>query len=187
MRELPDLWMPPRPALPYSGDVDPLIRELHVLPRRFGPRPRSSTGLPFRQLDQLPPLGIIDRLHEMCLELQGVRTRQSRFAAPRSRALWLAEPAAPGPQNAFIDGREFCHLDEPPEGSIHLTMPPSDVESVVARGWAERHPIYTLGVHPALVLIYAPRDSEELATVFSLVTHSWRFAGGLSLAVPVYA
>jgi hypothetical protein len=42
-------------------------------------------------------------------------------------------------------------------------------------------------VHPALVLVYAPRDSAELETVFQLVTHSWRFAGGLDVAVPACA
>jgi len=167
--------------------VDLLIRELHALPWRFGPRPRSSAGLPFRQLDQFPPPGMIDRLHGKSLELQGVRSRQSRFASPRSRALWLSEPAEPAPPHAFIDGREFCHLDEPPEGSIHLALPPAGVEIVVAHGWAERHPIHSLGVHPGLVLIYAPRDTAELDTVFSLVAHSWRFAGGLSLPVSACA
>jgi phospholipase/carboxylesterase len=187
MRELPVLSMARAAVLAYSGEVDPLIRELHALPWRFGPRPRSSAGLPFRQLDQFPPPGIIERLHGKSLELQGVRSRQSRFASPRSRALWLTEPAAPGPPHAFIDGREFCHLHEPPDGSIHLTLPPAVVETVVARGWAERHPIHSLGVHPALVLVYAPRDSAELDTVFRLVASSWRFAGGLSLAIPVCA
>jgi hypothetical protein len=167
--------------------VDVLIPELYALPRRFGPRPRSGARLPFRQLDQFPPAELLDELHRLCLDLPGVRSRQSRFAAPRSRALWLAESSLSGPPEAFIDGREFCHLHEPPDGSIHLTLPPREVEGVVARGWAERHPIHSLGVHHALLLVYSPRNALELEIVFSLIAHSWRFAGGLGRALPASA
>jgi hypothetical protein len=169
------------------ADVDVPIPELYALPRRFGPRPRSGARLPFRPLDQFPPAGLAGQLHRLCLELPGVRIRQSRFADPQSRALWLAGSSLEGPPEAFIDGREFCHLHEPPGGSIHLTLPPAEVEGVVARGWAERHPIHHLGLHPALVLVYAPRDPLELEIVFSLIAHSWRFAGGLGRAVPTCA
>jgi hypothetical protein len=134
--------------------------------------------LPFRQLDQFPPSMVVERLLAMCLELPGVRARQSRFAEPESRALWLADPVPVGPPEAFIDGREFCHLHAPPDSSIHLTLPPASVEGVIANGWAERHPIHSLGVHPALVMVYAPRDASELEAVFTLVSHSWRFAAG---------
>ena len=174
-------------AITYPDGVDVLIPELYSVPRRFGPRPRSSARLPFRQLDQYPPSGMMERLHRMCLDLPGVRSRESRFASPRSRALWVAGPASAVPPEAFIDGREFCHLGAPPEGSIHLTLPPSEVEGVVARGWAERHPLHRLGLHPALVLVYAPRDAGELEAVFTLVAHSWRFAGGAPAVVSACA
>lgn len=157
-----------------------LVGASYLLLRRPGPRPRASAGLPFRQLDQFPPIGMTQRLVEMCLDLPGVRSRQSRVAPPQSRALCLIEPPAAGPPEAFIDGREFCHLHAPPEGSIHLTLPPADAEAIIALGWAERHPIHSAGLHANLVMVYAPRDAAELENVFRLVEHSRRFAGGVA-------
>jgi phospholipase/carboxylesterase len=153
-------------------------QELHLLPGRFGPRPRSSDALPFRQLDQFPPAELQHRLFEMCFHLPGVRSRQSRLATPQSRALCLTDLAPSGPSEAFIDGREFCHLHALPEGSIHLMLPRHVVECVVALGWAERHPAQKLGLFKNLVLVYGPRDRAELEIVFSLIEHSCRFARG---------
>jgi phospholipase/carboxylesterase len=152
--------------------------ELHLLPVRFGPRPRATGILPFRQIDQLSPIELTDRLFTMCLDLPGVRSRQSRLASPQTRALCLVDGAASGPPEAFIDAREFCHLHTPPSGSIHLTLPAEAIEGVVALGWAERHPIQNLGLHPTLVMVYGPRDSAELEVVFCLIEHSLRFARG---------
>lgn len=154
------------------------LPRLHLLPGRFGPRPRVTDGLPFRQTDQFPPADVLHRLVERCLGIPGVRSRQSRFATPQSRALYLADPAPNGPAEAFIDGREFCHLHAPPEGSLHLTLPASVVEQLTALGWVMRHPAHQLGIFQRLVLVYAPRNTVELDVVFNLVEHSCRFAKG---------
>jgi phospholipase/carboxylesterase len=164
--------------------------ELHRLPGRFGPRPRSNEALPFRQLDQFPPAELQQRLVDLCLRLPGVRSRQSRVATPLSRALCLADGYAFGPPDAFIDGREFCHIHPLPEGSIHLMLPSEEIESVVALGWAERHPVQHLNVLHNLVMVYGPRDRSELDIVFSLVERSCRFARGrrsrTDTPIPVY-
>jgi hypothetical protein len=157
-----------------------LPQETHLLPGRFGPRPRTSTGLPFRQLDQLPAPEMIARLANLCGDLPGVRVRESRMAAPGTFALAVDDRAARGPAQAFIDGNEFCHLHPAPHGSIHLTLPVQAVEGIVALGWAERHPIYTLGVMKSLVLIYGPRTREELEVTLSLIEHSCSYAKGLA-------
>ena len=158
--------------------------QLRLLPGRFGPRPRVTDGLPFRQADQFPPVEMLQRLFELCLGLPGVRSRPSRFATPQSRALYLTDPAPAGPPEAFIDGREFCHLHAPPEGSVHLTLPPGVVEQLVALGWVVRHPINHLGLFHNLVLVYAPRTVVEVDVVFSLVEHSYRFAKGAVHSLP---
>jgi phospholipase/carboxylesterase len=160
------------------------LRAAHLLPGRFGPRPRSSAALPFRQLDQFPPAELQQRLYERCVNLPGVRTRQSRVATPQSRALCLADRESYGPPEAFIDGREFCHIHPLPEGSIHLTLPIEEIETLVALGWVERHPIQSLGLFHNLVMVYGPRDVAELEIVFSLVELSCRFAKGARARVP---
>jgi hypothetical protein len=153
-------------------------RQFYRLPGRFGPRPRVSDALPFRQADQFPSADVLQRLLERCVQIPGVRSRQSRFATPQSRALYLADPAPNGPPEAFIDGREFCHLHAPPEGSLHLTLPGDVVEQLTALGWVMRHPVHQLGLFQNLVLVYAPRNAVELDVVVNLVGHSCRFARG---------
>jgi hypothetical protein len=159
-----------------------LPQQTHLLPGRFGPRPRTSSGLPFRQLDQFPAAEMVSRLAKLCRDLPGMRLRESRMAVPGTVALAIDDGAARGPEQAFIDGHEFCHLHPAPHGSIHMTLPVPAVEGIVALGWAERHPIHTLGVMKSLVLVYGPRTCEELEVALSLIEHSCHYARGLSRA-----
>src|SRR5512142_1178507 len=128
-------------------------QQLHLLPGRFGPRPRTTDGLPFRQVDQLPDPEIARRLTALCLELPNVQVRQPRMAVPGTLALAIPHRLARSPEQAFIDGREFCHVHPAPYGSLHLTISAAEVERVVALGWAERHPIAQLGFMRSLVLV----------------------------------
>ena len=100
------------------------------------------------------------------------------MASAGCRALCVDDGVAAGPLEAFIDAHEFCHLHGLPEGCIHATLPPSMVESVVALGWAERHPLHRLGLMRSLVMIYAPRDEAELDIVVALVECARKFAIG---------
>src|SRR3954463_181496 len=93
------------------------VNRLYLLPARFGPRPRTSDCLPFRQLDQFPPADIQRRLLELSLDLPHVYARQSRVTAPQCRALCIDDDNAAGPAEAFIDGPEFCHIHPLPEGA----------------------------------------------------------------------
>ena len=101
------------------------------------------------------------------------------MALPQTAALCLAEETAGGPADAFIDGTEFCHLHPPPEGSLHLTLPEPVRSKAIDFCWAETHPVAVSGaLSRCLVLVYAPRDEQELAVVVSLLETSWRFARG---------
>jgi phospholipase/carboxylesterase len=131
-------------------------------------------------LDQWPPEEIAAELIELSLSLPDVRSKQSRMASPKCHALWLPDRYASGPAGAFIDAHEFCHLHPLPEGSIHLTLPNPLRDRVVQLGWAEQHPLVRAGVMPeTLVMVYAPRDREELAISLNLVWNSCRFARGI--------
>jgi len=50
---------------------------------------------------------------------------------------------------------------------MHMIFGPSDARTVIEKGWGERHPLS--GVYPGLpvtyLMIYAPRDQEEVAMV----------------------
>jgi hypothetical protein len=64
-----------------------------------------------------------------------------------------------------------------PEANIHLTLPGDIRSCAVEMGWAEPHPAVRIGVMPeALVMIYAPRNQNELAIVLDLISSSYEFA-----------
>jgi hypothetical protein len=165
--------------------VPSIADRLHLLPGRFGARPRTSGRLPFRQLDQFSPADIQPQLVELSSALPHVHVRQSRVASPDCRALWLHDSVASGPAEAFIDGHEFCHVYPLPEGYVHVTLPPSMVEGIVALGWAERHPLHRLGVMNALVMVYAPRDACELSVVLGLIDCGRQFGMGAVTGVGI--
>jgi phospholipase/carboxylesterase len=158
---------------------------LHLPKRRTGP-PQTSRTLPHRQLDQWPPPEIQRRLLDECLALPDVRPRQSRMAPPGTAALFLPDDLARGVREAYIDQHEFCHLHPPPEGTIHLTLPQPVHRQVVELGWGEPHPMAGSGLSPNLVLIYGPRDVEELEIVLGLVVICRSFATG-AIGLPAAA
>ena len=154
---------------------------------RSGARPRMHRALPHIQLDQLPTEDHLEELLSVCLRIPCVRTKQSRMAASGCNALYLPDAHALGPSEAFIDGHEFCHLHPMPQGNIHLTLPLFLREQTIRLGWGERHPIAEAGILIALVTLYAPRDRQELATVFALIVQSCRYAQGIPQVAPASA
>jgi hypothetical protein len=101
------------------------------------------------------------------------------MASPECHALSLPDQFCAGPPSAYIVDHEFCHLHPLPDSSIHLTLPRDAREPAIRLGWAVQHPASRAGILPeTLVMVYAPRDSEELAIVLRLYSHSYLFARG---------
>ncbi len=74
-------------------------------------------------------------------------------------------------------GREFAHLHPPQDGSLHAALPPDIVKTAIANGWAERHPLAgRFGLPENVVMIYGPRDDDELRIVLELLGESYRYA-----------
>lgn len=131
------------------------------------------------QLDQLPPGRVISDLAGLLFALPGVREQPSAISVPGARALWLDPNDARGPREAFLVAREFGHLHPPPEGSLHVALPPTLASEAIATGWAEIHPVARLGLIPGnVVMLYAPRDDSEVAVVLDLVRSALAFAQG---------
>jgi hypothetical protein len=149
------------------------------LPRRAGPRPRTTPTNPHTQLDQNPEPQVVEKLFRRVFALPGVEECPSAISVPGARALWLSRDVPMGPREAFMIGREFAHIHPMSDGSLHAALPPAVAEEAVRRGWAEQHPVARLGhIPPNVVMIYAPRDDEELEVVFGLVEESRRYAAG---------
>ncbi|OOG00958.1 hypothetical protein ASPCADRAFT_125961 [Aspergillus carbonarius ITEM 5010] len=80
---------------------------------------------------------------------------------------------------------EVCHA-HPSDGSLHLTLHPADVKLVIERGWGQRHPLtreswwwcYLRTVPTGFVMVYAPRNREELETVLEIIrAAAWWVSG----------
>lgn len=147
------------------------------LPPRSGPAPQTQGRLPHSQLTQHGPDEIIDALHAWCFSLPDIANEESGISVPGSRALVL-KPGVDGNPDAFMIGREFAHIHPKPDnGSMHLVLPVADVAEVKRTGWGEDHYLVTQGKWPpGLVMIFSPRDKDELETVKVIVGRSYAFA-----------
>jgi hypothetical protein len=106
--------------------------------------------------------------------------RPSAISVPGARALWLREALSAGPREAFMIGREFAHIHPMPDGSLHAALPPEIAQEAIGKGWAEQHPVARMGYIPRnVVMIYAPRDEQEIEVVAGLVVESYRYASGV--------
>lgn len=155
-----------------------------ALLQRSGPRPRTTPTNPHTQLEQNPDTSIVVELARRVFSLPGVEERPSAISVPGARALWLREEVPAGPREAFMIGREFAHVHPMPDGSLHAALPPEVAREAIEKGWAEQHPVARMGYIPQnVVMIYAPRDAEEVEVVASLVTESYRYAGRRTLTL----
>jgi hypothetical protein len=137
--------------------------------RRAGPRPSTTPTNPHTQLTQNAPRDLQERVFALASSLPGVVVGPSAVSVPGARAFHLPASTSPSPE-AFMVGREFAHLHPPSDGSLHLALPPDVVDRVIGNGWAERHPLAgRYGLPGNIVMVYGPRDDDELAVVEDLV------------------
>ncbi|MEU1994223.1 luciferase family protein [Nocardia gamkensis] len=147
------------------------------LPRRSGDRPRTRAHNPHQQLDQIAPAELQEQLWSRMTTLDDVLLGRSGVSLPDTRALHLRPAIAQGPGEAYLAGTEFAHLHGHGDGSLHMCLPEDVVAQAVRQGWAEAHPMARQGYLPGtLVMVYGPRDREELDVVWQLVRISHRFA-----------
>ena len=140
--------------------------------------------MPHTQLTQLASVALQEALFERCARLPGVLVGRSHVSVPGARAFHLDGEHAGGQREAFMAGTEFAHLHPSYDGSLHLVLPEADAREVIARGWGEFHPLVEQGVMPPInVMIYGPRDEDELETVWQIVQASHANATGVATQV----
>jgi Family of unknown function (DUF5519) len=147
---------------------------------RNGPRPRTTSTNPHTQLDQNAPVRLQEKLFELGKSLAGVEVGKSFVSVPGARAFHL-EGCSDAHHGSFMIECEFAHLHPSHDGSLHMTIPPDLVDKVIANRWAELHPLAGKHGLPAnIVMVYGPRDEEELAVVADLLraSHAWAMAEG---------
>ncbi|MEM8862718.1 MAG: hypothetical protein AAGD96_30785 [Chloroflexota bacterium] len=155
--------------------------KLKLIPRQ-GPKPETTSNLPHSQLTQHGPDHIVEKLHEWSFALPDIGNQPSGISVPGSRAMVVHDGVACN-HEAFMIGREFAHIHPHPDsGSMHLMLPAEDAVEVTSKGWGEDHYLVTQGHWPVgLVMVFSPRNEEELETVKLIVKKSYEYAIGPSI------
>ena len=148
-------------------------------PRRPGPPPRTTKTNPQQQLDQFPDLASHQAMHDIVAAWPNVIKRPSLRASHGTLGMFLSDEEAQGPAEAFLHGTEFAHLHAPPDGALHMVLPPEIHRRVIETGWGIPHPMAGLPtVSPQTVMIFAPRDAAERAVVTRLIHVAELYARG---------
>ena len=148
------------------------------LRQRKGDRPATTPTNPHSQLDQNAPEGLQEILWLRMAGLRGVETGHSLVSVPGARAIFVGD-AEPCCMHCCMEGREFAHIHPREDGSLHVVLPARLRAEAFEKSWAEPHPLVKRGLVPeCVVMLYGPRDREELETVWSLVLASHDYATG---------
>jgi len=150
-----------------------------TLPSRAGQRPTVSWTIPQEQLSDNAPLDLQEKLFARISSLAGVSTSQSVISVPGARGLMI-EPDPGAPVDAFLvpSAGEFAHQHPSHDGSLHLALPPQLAADAVAKGWAVAHPLAGIRLARGMVMVYGPRDENELHVVAAMVETSHAYATG---------
>lgn len=149
-------------------------KEIAVLKikERVGAMPVTNSQPPHLQITEQSPRDIYNALNDWVFNsFDLVREEPTRISVPTSRAMWLHESVEATP-DAFmppVGSREFAHTHK--DGSMHLMLHGEDERIVMEAGWGELHPWHHRGVRE--ILVYAPRDKDELETVKTIVKASY--------------
>ena len=153
------------------------------LPERRGDAPKIGAVPPQLQFSDKSPRDIYQKLHDwMFSTFPKVRKEPTRISVPTSIAMWLDENEEVGHADAFMPppgSREFTHLHL--DGSIHTVVSDAVEKEILAKRWGVRHMYYDQGVKE--MLVYAPRNNEELGIVKSVIIKSYEYATGLNFEV----
>lgn len=149
------------------------------LPGRPGVRPKTSASGPHRQLSQQSRPGTWGHTASAIFGLAGVVEGHSSVCPPASRAVLLEGlPTVRDPETSLApvgDPLEPIHLHGVFDTSLHLCLPVERAREVCALGWGEPH---RYAGHGTEIMIYGPRDRDELLVLVQLVGESIAFARG---------
>jgi phospholipase/carboxylesterase len=141
------------------------------LKKRRGEKPQTGPEIPHQQLSDNSPPEVYAAFAEWLFGLDDVREGRSLVSTPSARAVFTRHPVRPG------HSPEFTHIHtEPGPGSQHLGLSKVDAEVVLQAGWGEPHPLNHRIPNVEMILIYAPRDLDELETIKLIALRAREYA-----------
>lgn len=133
--------------------------------------------MPHTQLGVRPAPEVNAELFRRAFSLPGVQNRPTVISVPGAGGLWLDDSMPLARPELILAGREFTHIH--PDGSMHLTLPPDRAAEAIRAGWAEPHPLARVTGQDGLVLVYTPRNFDELEVLWTLVLDAYCYVTGL--------
>lgn len=162
-------------------EMDQLLSTLQRIPNRPGPSPTATFEIPHQQLNQPAPIVVQEELITAVAALPNVLLWESPNSLPGAIGWILGESLDTDEKGDLIAGSEFGHQHRNEVGSMHLSLPAAASQIVLEKGWAVLHPFSTV-IHGSravdYLLVYAPRDNEDLKIVWLIVQASYAFARG---------
>lgn len=140
-----------------------------ALPRRQGSLPEVIGPAPHGQRSQIAPVMVQEELWFRMRALPFTYMAPTLVSVSHARALHLAEGFGSAPPERFQRGREFAHLHPHHDGSLHLSVPGSVMKEVEDARWGLPHPVQDA------LLVFGPRDRQELEVVWDLVQLSYEW------------
>jgi phospholipase/carboxylesterase len=163
-----------------SNDDPSTPLEYVTLPKRPGPRPETTTGIPHIQID----VELVPEVHEEMIRrifsVPGIEEEPSVIA--QWRGMWLKEDVDVAQPEALIEGREFGHIHD--DGSLHIFLDSRRAIQAVDAGWAVFHPfaVQELRGWEGFVMLYTPQSIEELDVTFQLIVDAFNYVSGQTLS-----
>lgn len=157
-----------------------VFAENSPLPRREGPRPATTDGVPHIQIGIEADASLSARLLRRVAEFPGVNLGETRVSLPGATGFQFDNDVELARPDAIVGGREFAHLHQ--DGSLHATLDPEVAREAVKSGWATPHPWANQREGwEGFVMIYTPLTNAEFEVVLQLVESSYSFVTGQSL------
>ncbi|RPA81142.1 hypothetical protein BJ508DRAFT_326751 [Ascobolus immersus RN42] len=178
----------PREAAPVPDQLrnTGYLSKTRALPKRKVPRPEVVGIAPHRQMNQKASASMFIKLSD---EIRGLAEKYPKRLRMGKSCFEKHCPALFSNRelNKTCNG-EICHAHTV-DGSMHLTLHPEDAEKVIQAGFGERHPLARGGwcrrfVPQGFIMIYAPRDDDELEIVMSIIRAAIGWVSGERLLGP---
>lgn len=186
----------------YVGDYpnNGASKAIANLPKREGKRPTAAGIVPHRQMTDQATKSMMEPLRQIMTalvddpEFSGkLEIRKSHYEL-HNDALYvlpsLLENDKELPVTARVAKGEITHVH--PDRSIHVYLSAADARVLIEKGWGERHrlsrtwPFWMgwrqnlLGLGHTYLMIYGPRDEEELEVAKCIMREGVRFMLGKS-------
>jgi hypothetical protein len=161
------------------------MSRLEQLPYRQGERPKlGKHPVPHRQITQLPDGALKEQtrqLFDAFVQTHGNDVHYANSFYERHNAAVIVNDLAHAHRIVKSTSGEAAHW-HPMDGSMHMIFSANDAKQIIDKGWGERHGLAGVPQHnlpDTYLLIYAPRNAQEMAVVQRLLYAAVNHVGRL--------